>query len=197
MTALAKVREPETTALDRVKSELRDIIRDRSFRLGRFTLASGRESDFYCNLKPTMMHPRGANLSGRAFLAMVLAEGAEFVGGLEMGAVPIIASLAAISDIEETPVRTFFVRKQAKGHGTKDVIEGLGPNETLRGAKVLIADDVATTGGSIMVAIEQARQAGANVDTALVLVDREEGATEFLATQGVRLLSVFKAGDLR
>ena len=197
MTALTLARAPTTSTADEVRAELRDIIRERSFRLGNFTLASGRQSDFYCNLKPTMMSPRGAHLSGRAFLNVILETGVEYVGGLEMGAVPVIASVAAISDIERTPVKTFFVRKKAKEHGTRDVVEGLGPNETLRGQRVLIADDVATTGGSILLAIEEARNAGAVVDVALVLVDREEGASAMLAEHGIRLLSIFKANDLR
>jgi len=197
MTTLTMARAAPANEYDSFRSELREIIRERSFRLGNFTLASGRKSDFYCNLKPTMMNPRGANLSGRAFLQVVLQTGVEYVGGLEMGAVPIIASVAAIGDIEHTPVKTFFVRKKAKEHGTRDVIEGLGPKETLDGKRVLIADDVATTGGSILQAIEEARRAGAIVDVALVLVDREEGATEKLAEHGVRLLSIFKANDLR
>jgi orotate phosphoribosyltransferase len=114
-----------------------------------------------------------------------------------MGAVPIIAAVAAISDADGTPVKTFFVRKQAKGHGTREVIEGLGPGESLEGRRVMIADDVATTGGSILKAVADARAAGATVQTALVLVDREEGAAERLAQEGVRLVSVFTGGQFR
>lgn len=179
------------------ESELRELIRSRSFRLGSFTLSSGAESDLYFNLKPTMMDPRGANLSARAFLARIIEERVDYVGGLEMGAVPIIAGVAAISDVDGTPVKTFFVRKQAKQHGTKDVIEGLGPLDTLSGKRVLIADDVATTGGSMLKAIRETREAGAIVDVAMVLVDREEGAKGFLRDNGVRLLSVFKASEFR
>jgi orotate phosphoribosyltransferase len=111
--------------------------------------------------------------------------------------VPIIASVAAISDADGAPVRTFFVRKEAKQHGTRDVIEGLGTGESLKGVRVLIADDVATTGGSILKAVEAARGAGATVDVAMVLVDREEGAQEALAAEGIRLLSVFKGREFR
>lgn len=175
--------------------ELLAIIRERSFRSGRFTLSSGKESTLYFNLKPTMMASRGAHLSARAFMDLVEMEDVDFVGGLEMGAVPIIAGLATLSDIEGRPVDTFFVRKAAKQHGTRDVIEGLGPNQTLNGKRVLIADDVATSGLSILKAIEEARSVGAIADVALVLVDREEGASEFLAGHGVRLVSVFKASD--
>jgi orotate phosphoribosyltransferase len=182
---------------DSGEAELREIIRKRSFRLGKFTLASGRESDLYFNLKPTMMDPRGAHLSALAFLARVAPEKVEYVGGLEMGAVPVISALAAVSDARGAPVRTFFVRKEAKGHGTREVIEGLGPGESLEGKRVLVVDDVATTGGSVIKAIEAARGAGAIVDAALVIVDRQEGASEALAEQGVRLLSVFNAGEFR
>lgn len=178
-----------------IESELFEIIKRRSFRRGKFRLVSGVESELYFNLKPTMMSPRGAELSAKAFLLRIWAEEADYAGGLEMGAVPIIASLAAISEIERRPVKTFFVRKQAKSHGTMDVIEGLGPEETLSGARVLIADDVATTGGSILKAVDAARKAGAIVDAALVLVDREEGAASLLQEHGVKLLSVFKARE--
>lgn len=172
-----------------------EIIRQRSFRRGKFRLSSGAESELYFNLKPTMMDPRGAYLSARAFLARLRSEHAEYVGGLEMGAVPIIASLAAVSEAEGAPVRTFFVRKAAKDHGTQDLIEGLAPGETLEGKRVVVADDVATTGGSIFKAVEAVRKVGAIVDASLVLVDREEGAAEFLGGHGVKLLSVFRGRE--
>lgn len=197
MATVARMPHARETGADGGEPELRELIRARSFRLGKFTLVSGAESDLYFNLKPTMMDPRGAHLSARAFLARIAPEQVDYVGGLEMGAVPVIASVAAISDADGTPVKTFFVRKEAKKHGTRDVIEGLGPDESLEGARVLIADDVATTGGSIMKAVEAARGAGATVDIALVLVDRQEGAEESLREHGVRLLSVFKGGEFR
>jgi orotate phosphoribosyltransferase len=178
---------------DAERTELFEIVAQRSFRRGRFKLSSGIESDLYFNLKPTMMSPRGAYLSARAFLDLLDEERAEYVGGLEMGAVPIIGGVAAIGEIEGRQVNTFFVRKKAKEHGTRDLIEGLGPDETLSGKRVVMADDVATSGGSLYRAIEAARGAGAHVETAIVLVDRDEGAAAFLAEQGVRLRSIFYA----
>jgi orotate phosphoribosyltransferase len=172
-----------------------EIIRERSFRRGKFKLASGRESELYFNLKPTMMTPKGALLSARALLARVWPENPDYVGGLEMGAVPVIAALAAISEADGKPVKTFFVRKQPKGHGTMDMVEGLALNETLANAKVLVIDDVATSGGSILKAVDAARAIGAHVDAALVLIDREEGAAEALQVQNVRLLSVYKGSE--
>ena len=154
-----------------------------------FTLSSGAESNLYFNLKPAMMLPRGAYLSARSFLDILHQERADYVGGLEMGVVPILGAVAAVGEMEGRPVKTFFVRKQAKDHGTRDLVEGLGPDETLGGRRVVVADDVATSGASIWRAVEVARAAGARVDAALVLVEREEGAEAFLAGNGVRLLT--------
>jgi orotate phosphoribosyltransferase len=178
------------------ESELIEIIRARSVRIGRFTLASGRESDLYINLKPTMMDPRGGRLAAEAFLARI-PPGTDYVGGIEMGAVPVIAALAALSDIEGRPVKTFFVRKAAKDHGTREVVEGLATGESLAGKHVLAVDDVATTGGSILQSIEAARNVGAIVEHALVIIDRQEGGTEALAAAGVKLHSVFTGDDFR
>jgi orotate phosphoribosyltransferase len=175
------------------EAELLELIRTRSFKRGLFKLASGAESDRYFNLKPTMMHPRGAYLAARAFIDRIAPEGVDYVGGLEMGAVPLIGAVAALSEAEGHPVKTFFARKAAKGHGTKETVEGLGPNDSLNGVRVLVLDDVATSGGSILKTVEIVRDLGAVVEAALVLLDREEGAEAMLANQGVRLLSVFKA----
>jgi orotate phosphoribosyltransferase len=177
------------------ETELLELIKRRSFRRGTFTLSSGRESNLYFNLKPTMMHPRGAYLCAIAFLKRIRAQELDYVGGLEMGAVPVIGSLAALSEAEGRPLHTFFVRKAAKAHGTREVIEGLGPGEALAGKRVLVLDDVATTGNAILQAVAAARAAEAVADSALVLVDREEGASEALARDGIRLLSVFRARD--
>lgn len=192
MAEVAKLERARSAA----DSELLEMIRARSMRRGRFTLASGRESDLYLNLKPTMMHPRGARLCAEALLARLPA-GVEYVGGLEMGAVPVIAAMAALSDVAGRPVKTFFVRKSAKDHGTQEVVEGLAAGESLQGKRALIVDDVATSGGSVLKAVEAARSAGAVVDDALVIVDRQEGGTEALAAKGVRLGSVLLGDDFR
>jgi len=94
-------------------------------------------------------------------------------------------------------VRTFFVRKSAKDHGTQELVEGLADGETLAGKRTLIVDDVATTGGSVLRAVGAARAAGAVVEDALVIVDRQEGGVEGLAAHGVRLRSVFVGDDFR
>jgi orotate phosphoribosyltransferase len=177
------------------ESDLIAVIKERSYRRGKFKLASGAESEFYFNLKPTMMSAKGAWLCARTLLDKIRGETVDYVGGLEMGAVPVIASLAALSHADGKPVNTFFVRKQAKDHGTQDLLEGLMAGETLAGKRVMIIDDVATSGGSIIKAAEVARAAGAVVETGLVIIDREEGGTEALAKAGIRLLSVLKKSD--
>lgn len=177
------------------RQELLGLVRERSFRTGQFRLASGRESSLYFNLKPTMMHPRGAELSARALLAIVRDTGAEYVSGLEMGAVPAIGAVAALGSAEGMPVKASFVRKRAKEHGTRDLVEGLGPDESLAGKPVLVIDDVATSGGSILKAAEEVRAAGGIVEHAACLVDREEGGAELLAEHGIRLHAVLRASD--
>jgi orotate phosphoribosyltransferase len=97
-----------------------------------------------------------------------------------------------VSYLENRPLRTFFVRQKAKEHGTRELIEGLTPKESFAGARVVVVDDVATKGGSIMQAINAARELGATVDKALVIVDREKGAEAHLAEQGIHLFSLFK-----
>ena len=177
------------------ENELFELIKSRSFRRGAFTLSSGRESSLYFNLKPTMMHPRGAWLCATVFLRRIRSEKVDYAGGLEMGAVPVIGSLAALSEAEGRPVHTFFVRKAAKAHGTREVIEGMGPGESLAGKRSIVLDDVATTGNAILQAVAAARAANAVVESALVLIDREEGAAEAVGGEGIRLLSVFRARD--
>jgi len=177
------------------RARLVAIVRDRSFRTGKFTLASGRESTLYFNLKPTLMQPEGSYLAARGLLALAADAHADFAGGLEMGAVPILGAIAALSHLAGRPVATFFVRKKPKDHGTRLAIEGLKDGETLSGRRVLMVDDVTTTGGSTMKAIEAARSEGAIVEDAISLLDREEGAVENFAAAGVRLRSVLQARD--
>jgi orotate phosphoribosyltransferase len=175
---------------------LKALIRARSFATGDFTLASGKKSSLYFNLKPTMMHPQGAYLAGSAMLDAVAGELVDYVGGLEMGAVPLITAMAALSVPRGHPMATFFVRKKAKEHGAKQLIEGLAPGESLAGKRVIAAEDVTTTGGSVLQAIEAVREAGGLCDTVLTLLDREEGARDMLAAQGLRLISVVTARDI-
>lgn len=187
---IAQPRPAETETPER--DELFQIIVDRSFRRGHFVLVSGIESDVYFNLKATIMDPRGGTLVARAMLDFALEHGAELIGGLALGAVPTLGAVAAVSWLENRPLRTFFVRQKAKEHGTRELIEGLSPEETFTDRRVVVVDDVATKGGSILQAIEAVRELGGTVDHALVIIDREKGAEALLAERGVRLSSLFR-----
>jgi orotate phosphoribosyltransferase len=175
------------------REKLQEIIRRRSLRVGgSFKLASGRTSSVYLNLKPTMLDPDGARLIGAALAEKAAALGADYVGGLEMGAVPLVASVAAMSAVAGKPVKAVFIRKQAKDHGTQSLVEGLAEGESLAGKKVVVVEDVTTTGGSSLKAVAALRAAGATVENVVTVVDREEGATEAFAAEGIALHALFK-----
>jgi orotate phosphoribosyltransferase len=178
------------------RQRLYAIIRERSFRQGEvFRLVSGRTSTIYFNLKPTMLDPDGARLIGAALAERAAGLGADHVGGLAMGAVPLVAAAAAMSAVAGRPVRALFVRKEAKDHGTGSQIEGLAEGEDLAGRKVVVVEDVTTTGGSAMKAIAALRAAGAGVDHVVTIVDRQEGAEEAFAAEGVTLHALYRKSD--
>ncbi|MGQ0531615.1 MAG: orotate phosphoribosyltransferase [Caulobacteraceae bacterium] len=197
MSALSKVSQPGLPSAIPEDERLRlfEIVRERSFKKGSFKLSSGQISNVYFNLKPTMMVPEGAFLCAKAFFNLITKTGARVAGGLEMGAVPIISNVALLSHLEKDPIRTFFVRKEPKAHGTGETIEGTLRPEELTGQLVVIADDVTTSGKSVMKAVDAVRQAGAMVEVAISLVDRDEGAEALLAKNGVRLISVFHSHE--
>lgn len=175
---------PETSAAARAR--LVGIITERSFGTGvEIKLASGRTSNFYFNMKPTMLHPDGAALIGRLLGELLAGETIDMVGGLEMGAVPVATAVAAMSAGSGRPLPAFFVRKAAKEHGTQALIEGLPKGQTLAGRRVAIVEDVTTTGGSAIKAVDIVRAAGAEVVVVTTIVDRQEGAAEAFASAGL------------
>jgi orotate phosphoribosyltransferase len=178
------------------RARLREIIARRSFReKGAFKLASGRTSTIYFNLKPTMLDPEGARLIGSALARKAAELGADYVGGLEMGAVPLVAATAAMSAVAGKPVRAVFVRKAAKDHGTQSLIEGLTEGEALAGKSVAVLEDVTTTGGSALKAIAALRAAGASVTDVVTVLDREEGASEAFEAAGIALHALFRKSE--
>jgi orotate phosphoribosyltransferase len=159
-------------------ARLREMLRRHSLLFGDFTLASGRKSRFYFDSKRTTLLPEGAYLTARAVLKVLRdhAVDADAIGGMTLGADPIVCPVAALSHVEGRPLRAFIVRKP-KEHGTARAIEGiLEP-----GSRVVIVDDVVTTAESTLRAIEAATAAGHQVVAVLCLVDREEGGSERLS----------------
>lgn len=178
------------------RARLIEIIRTRSYGTGvTITLASGRTSDFYFDMKPTMLHPEGAYLIGTLVNEALVGVDVDMVGGLEMGAVPIATAVAAVSHARGRPIPAFFVRKQAKGHGTQSVVEGLVKGETVAGKRVVILEDVTTTGGSALKAIEAVRQEGALVHSVITVVDRQEGAGRTFADAGIAFQPLLTRAD--
>jgi orotate phosphoribosyltransferase len=160
-----------------MKHRLAEIILERSFQYRDdppFTLASGKTSNYYFNCKTTTMDPEGMYLIGNVVFEMLRDADVSAAGGLTLGADPIANALSLISYQKKKPIKSFVVRKDAKNHGTRSSIEGnMSPGE-----RVAILDDVITTGGSTITAIEIAREAGLKVDRVIALVDREEGGRE-------------------
>jgi len=159
------------------------------------TLASGRQSDFYLDLRTTLMRPRGVQLAGALTFEMLRSgPQVDAVGGIAVGAVPYVAAvLAAAAQVEpQTPMLGFFVRQEAKKHGTGRQIEGgFAP-----GQSVALLEDTTTTGGSTLEALDLVEQAGGKVVRVLCLVDRGEGAAEAFAERGIVLESLFCRDDL-
>ena len=159
--------------------ELRDVIRQKSLRIGDFTLSSGRKSSYYLDCRMTTLDPRGALLIARLILERIRTHKiqADAIGGLTLGADPIATAVAVVSGLEGKPLPAFIVRKEAKGHGTQRAIEGYDGKS---GSRVIVVDDVCTTGDSILRAAERAEQAGYEVAAAFCVVDREEGGAEII-----------------
>ena len=177
------------------RARLAKIIAARSFGRGEITLASGRKSDFYFNLKPTMLDPEGAALLAELTYDALKDDKLDYIGGLEMGAVPLAGAIAQLSWLKGHPIAAFFVRKKPKEHGARLAIEGLAKAESLAGKRVVIVEDVTTTGGSALKAVDAVREAGATVALVFTMVDRDEGADAAFKDAGVPFRSLYKAGE--
>jgi orotate phosphoribosyltransferase len=177
------------------RARLANIIRTRSFGRGEITLASGRKSDFYFNLKPTMLDPEGAALLAELSFDALKGENIDYIGGLEMGAVPLAGAIAQLSWQKGQPIAAFFVRKKPKEHGARLAVEGLARGESLKGKRIVIVEDVTTTGGSAIKAVEAVKDAGGEVVLVFTMVDRNEGADANFRDAGLTLRSLFKADE--
>jgi orotate phosphoribosyltransferase len=162
--------------------ELAAFLQKQSLRRGNFILASGKSSTYYIDGKLTAMHPRGATLIARAILKEIEPLAIDAVGGMDMGATPIVGAVAVAGEAAGRPLPVFVVRKELKKHGTMKLIEGPIPPTP---SKVVIIDDVVTTGESILKAIDAVQNAGHEVLLAISVLDRKGGATEALAARGI------------
>jgi orotate phosphoribosyltransferase len=162
------------------RERLLSLIRERSYKSGEFKLASGKTSNFYFDGKMVELMPEGAHLIGEVICEAIKDLDFDAIGGLAVGAVPMVTSAVISCFRHNVKIEGIFVRSEAKSHGTRKVVEGkLEP-----GNRVVIIDDVATTGNSMMEAIKAVEDAGATVGLVLVLVNRQEGAEEFFRQKG-------------
>src|SRR5215469_18010874 len=180
------------------REQLLNLIVKKSFRFGNFTLSSGLKSDYYIDCRTTTLHAEGAKLTGSVFLELFRQQGwrPQALGGLTLGADPIVTAVAVISAQEHTPIHGFLVRKAEKAHGMGQRIEGFRE----KGASVVIVDDVCTTGASTVQAIEAAREFGFEVVGVMCLVEREEAQGRpnvEKAAAPAPFVSIFTATDVR
>lgn len=179
-------------------AQLKNILLDKSIRTGHFVLASGKESDLYVDCRITALDPIGANLIGELGWDLVqreiLKDGVESIGGMTMGADPISLAIGMHSALQgdSKPIQVFTVRKEPKGHGRGRRIEG----NFVSGTKVIVVDDVITTGGSTLKAIDAIEEEGGEVIAALVLVDREEGGREAIEARNIPVYPLFTRTSL-
>lgn len=176
------------------REELLRLLAEKSFRLGSFRLSSGASSDYYVDCRTTTLDARGSRLTGQVFLDEIRAQNwqADAIGGLTLGADPVVVAVAVVSGT----MHGFLVRKAEKQHGTGQRIEGFQK----KGARVVIVDDVCTTGASTIQAIEAARQFGFEVVGVMCLVEREEaGGRKDVerAAAPAQFVSIFTANDVR
>jgi orotate phosphoribosyltransferase len=177
------------------RERLKSIIQELSYEKRRVTLASGRESDFYFDGKQTTLHAEGGYLVGKLFYETIRdVEGVEAVGGITLGADPIATATSIAAHLDGRKMHAFIIRKEPKGHGTGQWLEGrknLPP-----GTGVVIVEDVVTTGGSSMKAVRRAEEEGLTVLGIVTLVDREEGGRENIEAEGYELRTIFTRSQI-
>ena len=182
------------TTRSQIIAELVPLITAKALRRGTFRLASGREASFYLDAKQVVLDARGSMLVGRAILDLLRAHGPlpAAVGGMSIGADPVTSAVVTMAGVGGFDLRGFMVRKEPKDHGTKRYIEGpVAPGE-----KVVIVEDVTTTGGSSLLAIDRAIEFGLVVERVVTVIDRLAGATATLAARGIPLDALVTIRDL-
>ncbi len=178
------------------RQRLKEILLEKSYREGTFKLSSGLESDFYIDGKQTTLSAEGAYLCGKLIFAIMQDNEVPIaaVGGMTLGADPLVTAASIVSYLEKAPIPAFIVRKESKGHGTEQYIEGL--KNMPAGCTVALLEDVVTTGGTLLQVIERVEAQGFKVGLIITVVDRQEGGAATLAAKGYPLKSIFSRQQL-
>lgn len=177
-----------------MKRRLARLLMERSYREGDFTLSSGRKTDYYFDCRQTALHPEGAWLIGNLFTELLKNTPIVAVGGMTLGADPLVSATTVISWEKGRPLSGLLVRKEAKGHGARQFVEGL--SNVKDGDPVAMLEDVVTSGGSLLTACRRVRDAGLNVVAVCTVLDREEGGREAIKAEGFDLQSLFTRQEL-
>ena len=175
---------------------LKKLLLEKSYREGTFNLSSGKTSNFYVDGKQTTLSAEGAYLCGRLLYRLIRDhhENITGVGGMTLGADPLVTAVSIVSYLEDAPIPAFIVRKEPKGHGTDNYIEG--KNNLQPGALVAVVEDVVTTGGTLVKVIDRVQSEGFRVGLVATVVDRQEGGAEALESRGYPLVSIFTRQQL-
>ena len=178
------------------RQRLKKLLLQKSYREGKVKLSSGLESDFYIDGKQTTLDAEGAYLCGKLLYEMIRTEGKAIggVGGMTVGADPLVTAVSLVSYLDNEPIPAFIVRKEPKGHGTENYIEG--KSNLPAGTKVALLEDVVNTGGTLLDVIDRVIAQGFEVGLVATIVDRQEGGEEALAAKGYKLFSVFTREEL-
>lgn len=176
------------------KRKLARLLLELSYKEGDFTLTSGKKSDYYFDCKQTALNAEGGYLIGRLFVEMLKEYDVEGVGGMTLGADPLVTGVTVVSHLEGRPLPGFIIRKKSKGHGTNQYLEGLANFK--EGDRVVLLEDVCTTGGTLITAAQRVRDAGLEIAGVLAVLDREEGGREKLKEAGLELDSIFTRQEL-
>jgi orotate phosphoribosyltransferase len=174
------------------RERLIELIKEHALKFGDFTLASGKKAKFYLDCRKLTLDGEGANQIAAGMLSHIQDNPPQFVGGMAIGADPITGAIITCAWQRGLSLKGFIVRKEAKQHGSRNMVEG--PIGT--GGPAVIVEDVVTTGGSSLLAIERARAAGLEIDRAFAIIDRQQGAAEKFASVGVQLTALLTIADL-
>jgi|TARA_B100001094_G_scaffold142289_1_gene137881 orotate phosphoribosyltransferase len=173
-----------------MKEELLELIKERGYRKGDFTLSSGKKSEHYVNCKPIILTGRGLTLTSLLMLKEVQTN---VVAGLTLGADPLVSGVSLVSALDGRMVNALIIRKEPKGYGTASQIEGPLP---VKGSKITVLEDVVTTGGSSIKAVKVLRDQGYVVERVVSIVDRQEGGKDAMIDNDLELCSLFTIEDL-
>jgi orotate phosphoribosyltransferase len=178
------------------RGKLKKILLEKSYKHGSFKLSSGRESDFYIDGKQTTLSAEGAYLCGKLIYELLKEHPQPIgaVGGMTLGADPIVTAVSIYSFLQENPIPAFIVRKEPKKHGTEEYIEG--KKNLPEGTNVVLVEDVVTTGGTLIQVIERVKKQGLDVGLVVTVVDRQEGGAEVLREYGYEMKSIFTREEI-